>query len=212
MPVSRSDVAAKWVESGPQMRPGSTRGTDDEAGLLAKVAAGEQAAFRILVDRHLAALLAIARRMLGDEAESEDVVQEALVRLWRSAPRLELGPGGLRPWLRRVVSNLAIDRVRQGRRVTVTDEVPEVAVEADQSAELEQRDAGARVDAALQQLPDRQRLAITLFHFEGLSQIEVGRAMGITDEAVESLLARARRSLRTELQNEWRELLPETNE
>jgi len=209
MPVSRSDVAAKWIESSPQARSGSARNTDDEAGLLAKVSAGDQAAFRVLVDRHLSALLAISRRMLGDAADAEDVVQEALVRLWRSAPRLELGPGGLRPWLRRVVSNLSIDRVRQGRRVSVTDEVPEVAVTADQSARLEQRDAGARVDIALQKLPDRQRLAITLFHFEGLSQIEVGRAMGITDEAVESLLARARRSLRAELQNEWRELLAE---
>ncbi len=50
-----------------------------------------------------------------------------------------------------------------------------------------------RVDAALKALPDRQRLALTLFHYEGMSQIEVGEAMGISDEAVESLLARARR-------------------
>ena len=64
-----------------------------------------------------------------------------------------------------------------------------------------------RVDAALKALPDRQRMALTLFHYEGLSQIEVGRIMGISDEAVESLLARARRTLKAALRDEWRELL-----
>ncbi len=66
-----------------------------------------------------------------------------------------------------------------------------------------------RVDAALKALPERQRLALTLFHYEGMSQIEVGEVMGISDEAVESLLARARRTLKVSLKDEWRGLLPE---
>jgi RNA polymerase sigma-70 factor (ECF subfamily) len=66
------------------------------------------------------------------------------------------------------------------------------------------------VEAALAALPERQRVALTLFHYEGLSQIEVGDMLGITDEAVESLLARARRSLKTALKDEWRQLLPDT--
>ncbi len=65
-----------------------------------------------------------------------------------------------------------------------------------------------RVDAALGELPDRQRLALTLFHFEGLSQSEVGATLGVSDEAVESLLARARRTLKGSLKDEWRDLLP----
>ena len=72
-------------------------------------------AFRTLVERHLPALLGIARRMLRDEAEAEDVAQEALIRLWQLGSGLELGAGGARPWLRRVVSNLCIDRIRAGR-------------------------------------------------------------------------------------------------
>ena len=67
-----------------------------------------------------------------------------------------------------------------------------------------------RVDAALKALPEWQRLALTLFHYEGMSQIEVGEVMGITDEAVESLLARARRTLKVSLKEEWRELMPES--
>jgi RNA polymerase sigma-70 factor (ECF subfamily) len=67
------------------------------------------------------------------------------------------------------------------------------------------------VDAALKALPERQRLALTLFHYEGMSQIEVGEAMGISDEAVESLLARARRALKALLKDEWQGLLPQAD-
>ena len=78
---------------------------------------------------------------------------------------------------------------------------------ADQITSIEMREASARVDAALKALPERQRLALVLFHFEGLSQVEVGSSMGISDEAVESLLARARRALKAELKEEWRSLI-----
>ena len=94
-----------------------------------------------------------------------------------------------------------------GKRLTVTDEVPEQIEPATQHSQLEAQDTSQRVDAALKALPDRQRTALTLFHYEGLSQIEVGRMMGISDEAVESLLARARRSLKAALRDELSELL-----
>jgi RNA polymerase sigma-70 factor (ECF subfamily) len=83
---------------------------------------------------------------------------------------------------------------------------------ADQFGALAQKDTAARVDTALKALPERQRLALTLFHFEGLSQSEVARTMGISDEAVESLLARARRTLKTALKDEWRQMLPDEND
>ncbi len=158
---------------------------------------------------HLSAAVSIARGMLGDGTEAEDIAQEAFLRLWRNAATLELGPYGLKPWLRRVVSNLAIDRIRAGRKTTVTDELPEQPVRAVQGDNLEAADLKVRVAAALQTLPERQRAALVLFHFEELSQIEVGEALGISDEAVESLLSRARRSLRTLLKDDWRTLMPD---
>ena len=177
--------------------------------MLARVSAGDARAFRGLVDRHLPTVLAIARRMLRDDAEAEDVAQETMLRLWRNAAGLELGPYGVRPWLRRVASNLCIDRVRARRNTTVMEEVPEESAPPSQVRHLAERELGVRVDAALQALPERQRLAITLFHYEGMSQIEVGEVLGISDEAVESLLARARRTLKVALKEEWRELIPE---
>jgi RNA polymerase sigma-70 factor (ECF subfamily) len=137
------------------------------------------------------------------------VAQETLLRLWRNAAGLELGPNGVRPWLRRVASNLCIDRVRARRNTTLVDSVPEQAEPDGQFRQLAERELGVRVDAALKALPERQRLALTLFHYEGMSQIEVGEVMSISDEAVESLLARARRALKASLKDEWRGLMPE---
>jgi RNA polymerase sigma-70 factor, ECF subfamily len=91
------------------------------------------------------------------------------------------------------------------------DEVPEQSAPPTQDRHLAERELGARVDGALQALPERQRLAITLFHYEGMSQIEVGEVLGISDEAVESLLARARRTLKVSLKEEWRGLMPESD-
>lgn len=175
--------------------------------LLERTASGEQAAFRMLVDRHLSAMLAVARRMLRDEAEAEDVAQEAMLRLWRSSEKLDIGDYGVRPWLRRVVSNLCIDRVRAARNTLLTDEVPERPQAPIQEVSLERREASARVETALKALPERQRVALVLFHYEGLSQIEIGKTLGVSDEAVESLLSRARRALKGALADEWRQLL-----
>jgi RNA polymerase sigma-70 factor, ECF subfamily len=182
-------------------------GVSDETNLVARSGSGDVSAFRTLTERHLASVTGIARRMLRDDAEAEDVAQEAFLKLWRAGTTLEIGSAGVKPWLRRVVSNLCIDRVRGRKRLSVVEELPEQAEAPRQQAALEERDLQRRVDQALKKLPERQRLALTLFHYEGMSQVEVGAEMGISDEAVESLLSRARRQLKADLQSEWQAML-----
>ncbi|MEQ1669430.1 MAG: sigma-70 family RNA polymerase sigma factor [Hyphomicrobium sp.] len=204
--MPRGAVATSRLESASGLAP-APQESSDETGLVARSASGDALAFRTLTERHLAAVTGIARRMLRDDAEAEDVAQEAFLRLWRAGATLEVGTHGVKPWLRRVVSNLCIDRVRGRQRLTVVEELPEQAEAPRQQTSLEQKDLQRRVDQALKKLPERQRLALTLFHYEGMSQSEVGTAMGISDEAVESLLGRARRALKAELQGEWKAML-----
>lgn len=200
-------VARIPLEPGPGSGPGDSAGAETDAVLVARMSGGDPSAFAGLMDRHLSGVLGVARRMLRDDAEAEDVAQEAMLRLWRLGDGLAIGAAGVRPWLRKIAANLCIDRIRRARQVEVMDAPPEIEEPAGQLNGLEQQDRAARVDAALKGLPERQRLALVLFHFEGLSQLEVAAQMGVSDEAVESLLSRARRSLRKALADDWRDLI-----
>jgi RNA polymerase sigma-70 factor (ECF subfamily) len=167
---------------------------DDE--LLARIADGDAAAARALVDRKLQRVLSLASRMLGDAAEAEDVAQDTFFRVWKHAPRWKPGVAKFDTWLHRVALNLCYDRLRR-RRETPMAEPPERADEGPAPDRgLIAADTGARVTQALQALPDRQREAIVLCHYQELGNIEAAGLMGVSVEALESLLGRGRRALR----------------
>lgn len=169
------------------------------------MAARDPAALREVIARHSGPLHRIAWRMTGDSHEAEDIVQEAMLRLWDHAPRLAArhptgtsAGAGLRlsGWLKRVVTNLAIDRLRLARRVS-GEEVPERADDtplADARIEADERDGTTR--ALVMALPERQRAAIILTYYEELPNVEAAAAMDMNIKAFESLLHRARASLR----------------
>lgn len=175
------------------------RERDPDADLLARVGREEPAAVRALVARKLPRLLALATRMLGDRTEAEDVAQEAFVRIWKQAPRWREGEARFDTWLHRVAMNLCYDRLR-GHREDTVDEIPDEPDPAPlPDARLEARARDARVQAALAALPPRQREALVLNYYQELSNIEAAAVMGISVDALESLLARARRNLRAQL-------------
>jgi RNA polymerase sigma-70 factor (ECF subfamily) len=180
----------------------------DDAALAARMAARDASALREVLARHAGSLHRIAYRMVGDAHEAEDIVQEACLRLWDHAARMaQRHPAGtpagaalrLSAWLKRVVTNLAIDRLRQARRIA-GDEVPERADDtplADERIAACQRDNTTR--ALMLALPDRQRAAIVLTYFEELSNAEAAAALDMNIKAFESLLHRARVGLRQAL-------------
>lgn len=170
-----------------------------DADLLARYATGDQAAARALTFRHTPRVLALARRMLRDTTEAEDVAQEAMLRLWRIAPEWRADEAALSTWLYRVTSNLCIDRLRRRREVTL-DATPDLLDEAPGAvSRLESGDRAVALDQALAGLPERQRLAVVLRHIEDRGNPEIAKILETTVEAVESLLARARRELTARL-------------
>ncbi len=172
---------------------------DPDEALLAQVALGDPAAVRAMVARKLPRLLSLAGRMLGEAAEAEDVAQEALLRVWRQAGRWRPGQARFDTWLHRVTLNLCYDRLRR-RRETPTDTPPEVIDDGPgPDRGLQAQDTGRRVAAAMAALPDRQREAIVLCHYQELGNIEAAEVMGVTVEALEGLLGRGRRALRAAL-------------
>lgn len=170
-----------------------------DAALLLLYARGDPDAARELARRFLPRILGLATRLLaGDRAEAEDVAQEAMLRLWRVAPDWRQGEAQVTTWLYRVATNLCTDRLRAARRRAVPggDEMPEVA-DGTPGAEARLM-AGERLgalDAALAELPERQRQAVVLRHIEGLTNPEIASVMDIGVEAVESLTARGKRAL-----------------
>jgi RNA polymerase sigma-70 factor, ECF subfamily len=174
---------------------------DPDGEWVARAGAGDRVAAEALLARHLPKMLSLARRMLAHrgEAEAEDAVQEAFLKAWQHTGRWRPGKAKFETWLYRVVLNQCYDRLRKKphESIDAAAEIPDPAPAADGRLMTEER--ARDVKAALAQLPERQRAALLLCHFEEMSNIAAAEVMGLSVEALESLLARGRRALRTML-------------
>jgi RNA polymerase sigma-70 factor (ECF subfamily) len=178
-----------------------------DAELFAACQAGDERAFRALVDRHDALVRRLAMNILRDEQEAEDVAQEAFVAVWRNRH-------GWKPearfttWLYRIAVNKAIDRYRARRICAQPDEMiarlADAAVEPtaqpEQEQALERRQMSDAMREAMKTLPANQRTALTLFYFEDFDVMRIAQEMATSEQSVRSLLKRGRQALRAQLQ------------
>lgn len=177
---------------------------EDEAALVARVVAGDRAAFGTLVERYAAVARRVARAVLGDPDDADDAAQDALlsalVKLEQYDSRRPFGP-----WLLRIVANAATDR-RRRRRVRRTEPLdPGLAASGTRpDTAAERSELSVRLRRALAELPERRRVAVVLFDVEGYAHAEIADILGIPEGTVRSEVFHARRRLRA-LLADWKE-------
>jgi len=166
--------------------------------LMARVAGGDRVAFDALARRHAGAIVKLATHILGNRAEADDVAQDALLRVWTNAPRWK-PVARFRTWLTRIVVNLCLDRKRRGLWLPLESAGDVVDPKPDAAAQHETNDSERRLALAIANLPVRQRAAIALTYNDGLSNAETADILDTSVSAVETLLSRAKASLRNAL-------------
>ncbi len=168
---------------------------DEEEQLLARLRAGDRSAFEDLVAPHVAVARSLAVRMLGNLDDSEDAVQDAMLKAYRG---LDSFRGGFRAWFLRIVYHQSVDATR--RRSTRKGHESRAAVSPEASTQtagaIEQRETLARVRAAIDTLPARQRAALHLRVVEGLAYRAIAEVLGITPGSARVYVVRARSILR----------------
>jgi RNA polymerase sigma-70 factor (ECF subfamily) len=179
--------------------------------LLARVAAGDETAFQILVNRHQTPVLNLIYRFLGDRQKSEDLAQETFLQVWRAAKTYQ-GRSKFTTWLYRIGVNLCLNEIKAARRrswLQFFRNLPDSKGPEDKSLSdaapnpedlLLAHERSRQISDALQSLPENQRIALILKRYEDLSYEEISTVLGCSIPAVESLLVRAKRSLQKKLE------------
>ena len=164
---------------------------------MRQIAKVNEAAFRVLADRHLGRMLRLAEKTLGSAAEADDVTQEALLRIWTHAGSWQSDRSRLTTWIYTIVYRLCIDRLRAPRTapLDLAMDIPDPAAGAPET--LSRSEDLTRLTAAMQALPPRQRAALTLFYYEEISGEEAASVLGVSRRAFWSLLHRSRQAVQS---------------
>ncbi len=175
---------------------------DSDTDLLPGLKAGDERALGLLMDRHMSKIHSLAFYMLGDQMMAEDITQTVFLKTWTHAKDWQPGKAKLLTWMRRVATNACLDALKKKKPI-YTDIVPDISDDADTPFQaLAKTEQANRVKAALGVLPDNQRAAMIMSYYQGLSQKEGSAILDVSESAYESLLARARKTLKTTLANE----------
>ena len=175
----------------------------DDEELLAIIQDGSQQAFSVLVQRHTERFYRLAYRYLQSKEAAEDVVQDAFVKLWEDPGRWQAERNNkFTTWFYRVVVNLCLDWQKKKKplelgdqEVSVADdrETPDIAILQAEKQNILEKEIAA--------LPERQRTALNLCFDEGLSNQEAAEVMGLKLKALQSLVMRAKTTLKERLKN-----------
>ncbi|MCW0214677.1 MAG: sigma-70 family RNA polymerase sigma factor [Pseudonocardia sp.] len=178
----------------------------DEATLVVRAQEGDVRAFEVLARRHQAVLFRVAVRIVGDPADAEDALQDALLDAWRRIARFHRD-AAFSTWMYRIVTNSCLDLLRRRRPALPVDEVGEERLAgpgSDGPERAAEADAGmAALRAALGRLPDEQRVCWVLRELEGMGYTEIAHITGATETAVRGRIHRARKEL-AEVMRAWR--------
>jgi RNA polymerase sigma-70 factor (ECF subfamily) len=175
---------------------------EPEIGWMARIREGDMEAFRLLVEMHQARVIGTISKMLGSEAESEDLAQQVFIRIWKSAPRYR-PTAKFTTWLFRITRNLVFNELRRKRHFAdQADEVAEPIERAEREPDrvLLEGELQHAIQEAINQLPESQRLAIILRRYEEMPYEDIAKVMGTSVPAVKSILFRARAELRERLE------------
>lgn len=178
---------------------------DLELELVGRAAAGDEDAFRTLVDRHGRMVFNLAYRITADRAHAEDVVQETFLRAYRALDRFD-GRAGFGTWLHRIAMNASLDQLRQAKtRREVAYETEQGVLDPAPSPEpgpervAESSDLRRALSGAMKTLTEVERAAFVLRHYEGRSTLEIGERLGLQSSATRQAVFRAVRKLRLAL-------------
>lgn len=178
--------------------------TQIETDILIQCQNGNRDAFRNVVQTYQRLVFSLALKMLADEDEAKDVVQETFIRVWQKIGDYDVRRP-LATWLYTIASRLCIDRIKRGRRLVPMPDDESVlhrfAAETDNQRTLENREWVSIVRLMVADLSPKQRLVFTLCQLEGLSSDEVEQITGLSARQVKSNLYAARQTIREQLKH-----------
>jgi len=203
--VFDSAVAVMPISDLAERSPREFTAENSDDGLLSHIAEGDRRAFAQLMDRHIDRAHALARRVLGNKSDAEDVVQDAFMKVWQKAGQWQPGRAQFSTWLYRVVVNRCLDLKRKPVNTALDNVAEQSDDRPDAYEDIETRQRNAKIQAAVADLPERQRTAIALSYTTGLSNAQAAETMEISVKAFESLLVRAKRELRGRLAGDGEE-------
>ena len=174
----------------------------DDSELLALVQDGSHPAFAALVERHTERFYRLAFRYLQNREAAEDVVQDAFLKLWEDPAKWQPDKNSrFTTWFYRVVVNLCLDWQKRKRPVALNEEMPLIDDRESADQAMLRHEEQRILEQAIAALPERQRTAINLWFDEGLSNQDAADAMGVNLKALQSLIMRAKTTLKERMKN-----------